>query len=253
MASRCTRPSPGADLLLRPLRPAAPARAPLPDEQVRAPAGACPRRRSRRRRARRAGRTRRGHRSRALSRLPGPGRGRHAVRGRAARDRLPVDAADGRALAADERRHRGGRARRARRRRRGEPRRRHAPRFPRPRRGLLHPERQRDRGAYAAGRRPGRARRGDRLRRAPGQRHRVDLPRRPDGVHVLDPRREQLPVRERGGRPRRGARRRHRRSGVPRGPRARRRGDAGAGAAGARDLPRRRRSRTTTTASGGWR
>ena len=51
----------------------------------------------------------------------------------------------------------------------------------------------------------------DRLRRAPGQRHRVDLPRRPDGVHVLDPRREQLPVREGGERPRHRARRRHRR------------------------------------------
>ncbi len=60
--------SAGADLLLGPLRPAATARAPLPDEQVRAPAGARARKRPRWGGARRTARARRGHRPRALSR-----------------------------------------------------------------------------------------------------------------------------------------------------------------------------------------
>ena len=92
--------------------------------------------------------------------------------------------------------------------RRGEPRRRHPPRLPRPRRGLLRLQRHRGRGARdaRAAATHGRRRVADcrhRLRRPPGQRHRGDLPRRPVGLHPLAPRREELPVPQGDERPRR--------------------------------------------------
>ena len=60
------------------------------------------------------------------------------------------------------------------------------------------------------------ARRADRPRRAPGQRQRGDLPRRPDGVHAVDARRAQLPVSQGSERSRRRTARRLRRRRLPR-------------------------------------
>ena len=98
--------------------------------------------------------------------------------------------------------------------------------------------RQRGRG------RPAAARGGDRPRRAPGQRHGGDLPRRPDRVHAVAARREELPVPQGGERPRRRTARRLHRRALPR--RARRRAGRSCGAPRRRAarpglLPRRRR------------
>jgi hypothetical protein len=55
---------------------------------------------------------------------------------------------------------------------------------------LMQAEWHRQRRSVAGGLRVA----GDRPRRAPGQRHGSDLPRRPDGVHAVAARREELPL-----------------------------------------------------------
>ena len=138
-----------------------------------------------------------------------------ARRRRAARDRLPVERGDGRALAPLGRRDARRRARGARRRRRRQPRRRHPPRVGVARQRLLRLQRRRGRIARAAGRGRAAADRRRRPRRPPGRRHGGDLRRRPERVHDLAPRREELPVPQGDERPRRRPARRLRRRRVP--------------------------------------
>jgi hypothetical protein len=172
-----------------------------------------------------------------------------AERGAAARDRLPVVAAHGRARPALGGCHDRRRACRAGRGRGRQLRRRHAPCVRRPRLGLLRLQRRRGGGAADAGRvappaAPAAARAHRRPRRAPGQRHGGAVPGRPDRVHAVAARREELPGAQGGERPRcRAARRLHRRA-LPAG--AGRRAGRGLApprrrAAGPGLLPRRRR------------
>ena len=94
----------------------------------------------------------------------------------------------------------------------------------------------------AAARRRDRARRGRRLRRPSGQRHRRHLSRRSVGLHVLAARREEFSVPQGSQRPRRHIRGRHRRRRVSRGARRAPAGRARRPAARPGLLSRRRRS-----------
>ncbi len=134
---------------------------------------------------------------------------RAAVARAAARDRLSMVAAHGRARAPLGRRDDCRGARCAGRGPGGQPGRRHPPCVPGPRLGLLRLQRRGGGRAADAGRMAppapsAAARAGHRPGRAPGQRHRGDLPRRPDGVHAVAARRAQLPGAQGGQRPGRG-------------------------------------------------
>jgi hypothetical protein len=85
---------------------------------------------------------------------------------------------------------------------RGQPLRRHAPRPPRLRCGLLRLQRSGDRRAMAAGSRPRPPGAGLRRRRAPGGRHRCPVRRRKARLHLLGARRGQLSVSQGRGRSR---------------------------------------------------
>ena len=101
------------------------------------------------------------------------------------------------------------------RRRRRQPRRRNAPRVGVARQRLLRLQRRGGRIARPAGRGSAAQDRRRRPRRPPGRRHGGDLRRRPERVHDLAPRREELPVPEGRERPRRRLARRLRRRRVP--------------------------------------
>ena len=142
--------------------------------------------------------------------------GRHARRESNAAHRVSLVAGDGRALATlgrrDDRRLPLGACAWVRR----EPGRRHAPRAPRLRRGLLRVQRRGGGRACDAGRAACCARADRRPRRAPGRRHRRDRRRRPDDPHAVDPRPQQLSVPQRGEPAGRRARRRNGRRGLSR-------------------------------------
>ena len=124
--------------------------------------------------------------------------------------RFPVVGEDGRALPPRLGRHARGLPRRPRRGLRREPRGGDAPRVLRQGRGILRLQRL----CHRRPRRPGRRSRGARGRhrhgRPPGERDGSDPARRPYGVYVLGPRRKELPLPQRGERPRRAPPRRRR-------------------------------------------
>ena len=150
--------------------------------------------------------------------LRGGDRRQRAERGRAAGDRLSLERGDGGACPSLGRGDARRGPHRARRRDRRQSRRRHPSCERRPGQRLLRLQRCRGRRARRAGgcgacgrQRRRAAHRRHRPRRPPGRRHRLDLRRRPERLHGVAARREELPLPQGGERSRRRPARRLRR------------------------------------------
>ena len=127
-------------------------------------------------------------------------------------------------------------------------RRRVPPRVRRPRRGILLHQRHRDRRPQDAAGEAHHQGRGHRLRPAPGQRHRPDIPRRPLRLHLLHPPGASLPG-QGAVRPRHRAGRRDRRRRLHRATAAGRAADTRTAQTRTRRLRRRCRPVQATTSS----